>query len=1024
MDWWPTRVRPLANATLCSFLCFLVTTVKPWARIHGQWGFLVYTSMLIFFFPKGRIGSQIEATVLGVFGGTIGITWSYVTLTVAAYCGRRYGADSNQARAIMGVGLAMLCLASGLVRSYARRFNAFSKIMVFFPIFMLTSQQSIIHMSTHLFLEQFYVVIFSAVLPLVSTLLLAPHLSSSGQTHLQVENSLRTIRTLLPISFCSLLGEGVTPGTLGSQASMASVRQLEDQFGSTFPPLHQEQLAQKLRTAIASLRVSNGSYFKIATSVDTQLSASADIVKVLRRIARNSLLNPTSYMPGERIQAALNKSFPQSQSEILHHRKNLRHFERTSKLPITPESGTVIERITRRKPRHLAGYMLPRTSNPSSILSNRPDLKDHSHHLVIAIVDALRATEGQLAFKFGWSKTTRENKEEVKNLEKKLQDASNQLEEELNHVQRTLTSLLGDESNLGHTSLNDQPQHSPTQNSNNTIEAHAVFMESTDVKSILFDRDRYRLAFYMTSLLDLARDIYNLTTIVQSAPKYQTPSNSWARFIQVLWTNCCEHVNDKADAQGEETELVLEKEQPLAEQKEYLDMDFVTASLHQSHTSISSMDTRHYLQQVWMQIWNQSRVVKARIIFSRLMHSLKHSRHVLFSLKLAGGICLLSIPAWMPSDYPARHWYDASRGGWMVVSYMFVLEDTTGAILKVGFFRSLGTLIGAVTGYVCVLIAKQNPYALIVLATTCSVPISWNVLFASVPGFGVATGIALPPILFIPYLNLSNGETNFFLAWNRFVDIVIGVVAAILVGTWIWPVHARVQYFRSAAEILSRIAEYYLHMSRDLVRSSLVYRVDDKQYESLEVKIRRGLQLARALVAIQKQEVSLLPRPIKLYSEIIDASERLLETLIEIRTLRFSVPRKETVLDVLSIRRELISTVLNNLWTCSHAFGSRGSLPQFLPSPRVPLLELMEVTEEHARHLQAMRYAQQHQTEEENGSIEKDSNASISTTSYQAELAFLYGMAEDEALGEVCNILEELIAAARTLFGSHTFLYT
>lgn len=36
----------------------------------------------------------------------------------------------------------------------------------------------------------------------------------------------------------------------------------------------------------------------------------------------------------------------------------------------------------------------------------------------------------------------------------------------------------------------------------------------------------------------------------------------------------------------------------------------------------------------------------------------------------------------------------------MVVSYMFVLEDTTGVILKVGFLRGLGTLIGAIVGYV------------------------------------------------------------------------------------------------------------------------------------------------------------------------------------------------------------------------------------------------------------------------------------------------------------------------------------
>lgn len=37
---------------------------------------------------------------------------------------------------------------------------------------------------------------------------------------------------------------------------------------------------------------------------------------------------------------------------------------------------------------------------------------------------------------------------------------------------------------------------------------------------------------------------------------------------------------------------------------------------------------------------------------------------------------------------------------------------------------------------------------------------------------------------------------------------MIGTAAAVLVGTWIWPVHARVQYFRVAASMLTHLTEY------------------------------------------------------------------------------------------------------------------------------------------------------------------------------------------------------------------------
>ena len=64
---------------------------------------------------------------------------------------------------------------------------------------------------------------------------------------------------------------------------------------------------------------------------------------------------------------------------------------------------------------------------------------------------------------------------------------------------------------------------------------------------------------------------------------------------------------------------------------------------------------------------------------------------------------------------------------------------------------------------------------------------------------------------------------------------------------------------------------------------------------------------SRSLVQVQKLEASLLPKPIKLYGEVTDILERLFELLSDLRVLRLGVPRKETVLDVLPLRRDLVS---------------------------------------------------------------------------------------------------------------------
>lgn len=125
-----------------------------------------------------------------------------------------------------------------------------------------------------------------------------------------------------------------------------------------------------------------------------------------------------------------------------------------------------------------------------------------------------------------------------------------------------------------------------------------------------------------------------------------------------------------------------------------------------------------------------------------------------------------------------------------------------------------------------------------------------------------------------------------------------------------------------------------------------------------------------------------------------------------------------------------------NLWALSQAFRSRSPLPQFLPSPRHALDSLEHTLDDLARKARSPN--------------ELDSQGS------PADISILYGMAENAALGEVCNVLEEvrcarmrelncapfcpsrfltslwssltmttaqLTAAARTLFGSKTFMH-
>lgn len=82
------------------------------------------------------------------------------------------------------------------------------------------------------------------------------------------------------------------------------------------------------------------------------------------------------------------------------------------------------------------------------------------------------------------------------------------------------------------------------------------------------------------------------------------------------------------------------------------------------------------------------------------------------------------------------------------------------------------------------------------------------------------------------------------------------------------------------------------------------------------------------------------------------------------------------------------------MWALNQSFKSRSPLPQHLPSPRIALEGIMASVEDLARSSRRGR----------------DGDVGDTSPSFEGndKLGVLYGMAENEALGEMCTILEEV----------------
>lgn len=473
----------------------------------------------------------------------------------------------------------------------------------------MTAAQDITKVGSHHFLDQFLVTLFAAASGLFATIVI-PRPSCAKKLDLILSQTVNTTSQLLPLSLASILDPS-----------------------SPSPPadaLQQKTLAQELKTSLAQLKACHREYRTECVRGPISPSALRPYIKALAQIHRNPLLGPTSHIPGDRIKAAMDRT-----------------YERNSR-PATP-------RDSRHSPSGSPSYDTPR---PLSKV-HRPlmgHLTAATEQVVSCLSQSLRTSLQKVRSANGRSSEVGADLVEQKVI----------LESAVGELQRRLSLMMDEFSVSPHPSSGRNPS--------------------------IHYRDRWRVAFYLVALIDLAKDINRLLDITMSI-RSQSSTNR----LYLPFTGSSKHPPPEPlsnDPQGDPPPIG-------AGEKHLEDMDFVSATLyHQNRSSTPPHTMYGRLEHSWRHIWDQKSVLQIRVFVSHCIHHLKHSRHGQFALKMSFGVTLLSIPALLPAESNGREWFRTSRGAWMVVSYMYVLEVHTGAILKIAVQRAIGTFLGSLAAYI------------------------------------------------------------------------------------------------------------------------------------------------------------------------------------------------------------------------------------------------------------------------------------------------------------------------------------
>lgn len=317
----------------------------------------------------------------------------------------------------------------------------------------------------------------------------------------------------------------------------------------------QQQLARQLRSQVTATRAAHASYMLDIVHARQHPGTLVPIIRMLGRLQRNPLLGPTGHVPGERIRSALERTFatPAVSRQTSRHtsrsgtprvrsRSTLRgvsmpgddtptqspmHEKRKSS-PGADLSAVHLAQKLSKVATHQVGQRHASGGSNTYPSPARSKLTNACNTLSDAIVAALDASVEDIAAACDWRNGEARNVDDalVPGLKAHLHVA-------LRDLQKRLSGII-DTTDMD-SSLHGTAPLSPAQSrwSMRGSTRGVAFEDEMTSADWLDDEDRFRIAFYMIALLDLAKDTSHLMDVATGL-RHNVQPKRWI-FPRIIW---------------------------------------------------------------------------------------------------------------------------------------------------------------------------------------------------------------------------------------------------------------------------------------------------------------------------------------------------------------------------------------------------------------------------------------------------------------------------------------------------------
>ncbi|KND04150.1 uncharacterized protein SPPG_01585 [Spizellomyces punctatus DAOM BR117] len=373
-------------------------------------------------------------------------------------------------------------------------------------------------------------------------------------------------------------------------------------------------------------------------------------------------------------------------------------------------------------------------------------------------------------------------------------------------------------------------------------------------------------------------------------------------------------------------------------------------------------------------------------LWNALQRSANHA--VKFGVKMAIATTALAWPAYVWPD-----WWTWFRGSWALVTMIIVLSPTVGGSNAFGLYRIIGTIFGALWGYVTWIISPRNPYSISVMTIIFAYP-CWYI-YITTPHSRLGTTALLTynvvvMTAYFTYYDPEHGDSVSLLAWKRMATITIGVLTALIVTSYVWPFVARIELRKGVSKSVYLMGILYSRLAVFIADEAGVYMHDhDKQQpadsptaptahtatpshyllskhqkerlyvRSLERKLTKSIAYHLELLELTPNEPRLKgPFPYDVYKEMLWCVQNLVDRMGNVRRIVDGeyesafvdggvgqdgfgeFVRREIIWPVEKYRMDMFAAILLFFHVIAGSLLAKTPLPAFVPAARAARLRL------------------------------------------------------------------------------------